>query len=93
MILIFPIGGVVYPIILQRLFERIGFGWGVRISGLVSGVGCIAATMMVTSLSQQKKPGPYFDVNTTVDMRFALLAVGGCFVALGKYRAFISWNI
>ncbi|KAF5374180.1 hypothetical protein D9615_008864 [Tricholomella constricta] len=30
------IGGVVYPIMLQRLFALVGFGWGVRISGLIS---------------------------------------------------------
>ena len=77
-------GGVVYPIILQRLFEHIGFAWGVRISGLASGVACIASIMMVTSLSRQKKPGPYFDVKTIADLRFVLLAIGSCFVALGK---------
>ena len=87
--LIATIGGVVYPIILQRLFEHIGFAWGVRISGLASGVACIAATMMVTSLSRQKKPGPYFDVKTIADLRFALLAIGSCFVALGKCHSHI----
>ncbi|KAG6889893.1 hypothetical protein C0995_013869 [Termitomyces sp. Mi166 len=39
------IGGVVYPIMLQRLFVSVGFGWGVRISGLVSAVCCIIATL------------------------------------------------
>ncbi|KIM36537.1 hypothetical protein M413DRAFT_78073 [Hebeloma cylindrosporum] len=82
------VGGVVYPIIFQRLFEHIGFAWGVRISGLASGVACIAATMMVTSLSRQKKPGPYFDVKTITDLRFALLAAGSCFVALGLFVPF-----
>jgi len=39
---------------------------------------------MVSSLSREKKPGPYFDVKTIMDVRFALLAVGSCFVALGE---------
>ncbi|KDR77522.1 hypothetical protein GALMADRAFT_406904 [Galerina marginata CBS 339.88] len=82
------LGGVVYPIVLQRLFEKIGFGWGVRISGLVSGVGCVIATLMVSSMSAQKKPGPYFDVKTIADARFVLLAIGSCFVALGLFIPF-----
>ncbi|KAF8148223.1 MFS general substrate transporter [Crassisporium funariophilum] len=82
------VGGVVFPIMLQFLFERVGFGWGVRISGLISGVGCIVSTLMITSLSAHKKPGPYFDIKTITDMRFALLATGSCFSALGLFIPF-----
>ncbi|PPQ80776.1 hypothetical protein CVT25_001913 [Psilocybe cyanescens] len=82
------VGGVVYPIMLQGLFERVGFGWGARISGLVSGVGCVVATLMVSSLSAQKKPGPYFDIKTIADASFLLLAIGSCFVALGLFIPF-----
>ncbi|KAF7320498.1 Monocarboxylate permease-like protein [Mycena chlorophos] len=42
------LGGVMYPIMLQRLFEQYGFAWGVRISGLVSGVICCIALATVT---------------------------------------------
>ncbi|CAA7266083.1 unnamed protein product [Cyclocybe aegerita] len=82
------LGGVVYPIMLQHLFETVGFGWGVRISGLISGVGCALATLMTTSLSAQKKPAPYFDLKTIADVPFALLAAGSCFVALGLFIPF-----
>lgn len=80
------IGGVVFPIMMQPLFERIGFGWGIRTIALVGGVGCTAATLMVTCLSAKKKPGPYFDVTTISDSKFILLAVGSCFVALGQFQ-------
>ncbi|KAF8955854.1 MFS general substrate transporter [Flammula alnicola] len=82
------LGGVVYPVMIQGLLEHIGFGWGVRIIGLVSGVGCIAAILMVTSLSSQRKPDPCFDIKTIADARFALLAAGSCFVALGLFIPF-----
>jgi MFS family permease len=39
---------------------------------------------MVSTLFRQKKTGPYFDINTITDARFALLATGGAFVALGE---------
>ena len=80
----FP-GGVVYPIILQSLFVHVGFGWGVRISGLVSSVICAISTLMVSSLFIQRKSAPYFDISALTDIRFALLATGSAFVLLGEF--------
>ncbi|KAF5314901.1 hypothetical protein D9619_007514 [Psilocybe cf. subviscida] len=82
------LGGVVFPIMMQRLFEQIGFGWGIRIIALIGFVGCTVATLTVTSLSTKKKPGPYFDVTTVSDSKFILLAIGSCFVALGLFNPF-----
>ncbi|KAF9476184.1 MFS general substrate transporter [Pholiota conissans] len=82
------LGGVAYPVMIQGLLECVGFGWGVRIIGLISGVGCIVATLMVSSRSVRRKPGPYFDSKTITDARFLLLAAGGCFVALGFFIPF-----
>ena len=76
---------MVYPIILENLFAKVGFSWGVRISGLVSSAICAIATLMVSSLFIQKKSGPYFDIRTILDIRFALLATGNAFVVLGKF--------
>ena len=80
----FP-GGVAYPIILQSLFAKVGFSWGVRISGLVSGVICTIATLIVSSLFNQTKAGPYFDISTIADIRFAFLATGSAFVVFGEF--------
>ena len=47
-------GGVLYPIrvVLQSLFAKVGFSWGVtsRTAGLVSSLICAIATLMVSSL-------------------------------------------
>ncbi|KAF7298577.1 Monocarboxylate permease-like protein [Mycena indigotica] len=93
-------GGVMYPIMLQRLFERYGFAWGVRISGLVSGVLCCIALMTVTrytppTTKQFPVDGlPYRRGAGTVmssfrDARFLLLAAGAALVALGLFIPFI----
>ena len=76
------LGGVIYPITFRALFEGVGFGWGVRISGLTSGVGCILTTLMVTSLSSHSN-AKHFDLKTITDSRFIFLVIGSCFVALG----------
>ncbi|KAF9465811.1 MFS general substrate transporter [Collybia nuda] len=82
------IGGVIYPIMLQQLFEAVGFGWGVRIAGLVSAVCCVTATLTVTSLSSAKKSGPCANIKTFSDFRYILLAAGSSFVALGLFIPF-----
>jgi hypothetical protein len=55
---------------------------GVRISGFVSSVICAIASLMVSSPFIQKKAGPYFVADK---LRFALLATGSVFVALGEF--------
>jgi hypothetical protein len=93
------LGGVIFPIVLQHLFETegIGFGWGVRVVGFVSLVGCGVAILTVTA-SRVEVP----DVNVKggreesshslscvwwraiTDVRFILLVMGSAFVALGE---------
>jgi hypothetical protein len=42
---------------------------------------------MVSSVFTQKKTGPYFDISTIADIRFAFLAIGSTFVALGEFKS------
>lgn len=74
---------------LQRLFGSLNFGWGVRVSGLVSGVCCAAATLIVTSLPSPKTADTCtLNIKTFADSRYVLLAIGSSFVSLGAF--FIS---
>lgn len=73
-----------YPVMLQRLFQLVGFGWGVRISGLLSGVLCCIAIATVTRYAPPKQRGATCKLSETLrDSRFVLLAAGSCLVALG----------
>lgn len=73
-----------YPMMLQRLFAEVGFGWGIRISGFVSGVGCIIAVLTVTSLTPVKCKETVWSISGALkDARFSLLVAGSMFVALG----------
>lgn len=96
------VGGVVYPIILQRIFISHGFRIGVLVSGLASAVACVVSALTVTTASKPTspshllsgaKPKPkvqrkLFDLKSITDTRFALLVVGSCFVALGLFTPF-----
>ncbi|KAF7296229.1 Monocarboxylate permease-like protein [Mycena chlorophos] len=99
-------GGVMYPLLLERLFAhpKIGFGWAVRISALLSVVLCVLAVLTV---SRYEAPGQNLRVTAKLrdrhaatadgarlsemcrDPRFALLALGSSFVALGLFIPFI----
>ncbi|KAJ7132725.1 major facilitator superfamily domain-containing protein [Mycena filopes] len=82
-------GGVVYPIMLQRLFETVGFAWGVRISGLVTAAVCCIAVATVTRYAPPKQRGATWKLlDTFKDARFVLLAAGSSFVALGLFIPF-----
>ncbi|KAJ7779428.1 MFS general substrate transporter [Mycena maculata] len=82
-------GGVMYPIMLQRLFQLVGFGWGVRISGLLSGLCCCVAIVTVTRYAPPKQRGETCKLwETFRDARFMMLALGSCLVALGLFIPF-----
>ncbi|KAJ7222828.1 MFS general substrate transporter [Mycena haematopus] len=82
-------GGIMYPIMLQRLFQLVGFGWGVRISGLISGVACCVAIATVTRYAPPKQRGATCKLlETLTDSRFVLLAAGSSCVALGLFIPF-----
>ncbi|KAJ7130716.1 major facilitator superfamily domain-containing protein [Mycena filopes] len=83
------VGGVVYPIMLQRLFQTVGFGWGVRISGLMTAVVCCIACATVTRYAPPKQRGATVKLSETFkDSRFVLLAGGSSLVALGLFIPF-----
>jgi hypothetical protein len=78
------LGGVIYPIMFERLLTQIGFGWSVRVSGFLSLACCALALATVTSrLPATGKSGPWIDTQTFKDKRFTLLAAGCFLVALG----------
>ena len=82
-----PAGGVVYPIMLQRLFITCGFGWGVRISGFICLVVCALACCAVTShLERERTSNPWFDLSHFRDDKFVLLIVGSVLISLGERR-------
>ncbi|KAH9849483.1 MFS general substrate transporter [Lenzites betulinus] len=83
------VGGVVYPIMFQHLFERVGFGWAVRISGFISLAACCIAVLTITSLrapTQQKTPS--LGLALFRDVPFMLVVGGSILICLGLFIPF-----
>jgi predicted MFS family arabinose efflux permease len=67
------LGGVIYPIILYRLLEPIGFGWSVRVMGFVSlATLLIPLAIMRVRVPPLKQRG-FFDWTAFTDVPFMVL--------------------
>ncbi|KAL1892896.1 hypothetical protein Sste5346_006789 [Sporothrix stenoceras] len=81
------IGGVVIPLMLQSLFDRVGWGWGIRVLALVSLILSGASNFLLRS-----RLPPALDASTHPDIRifrnipFALTTLG---VFLLEFALFI----
>ncbi|KAH9831436.1 MFS general substrate transporter [Rhodofomes roseus] len=79
-------GGLVYPIMFQRLFSEVGFGWAVRISGFFCFALCAVALAFVTRRKpEQKQPRPWFDLKLLKDTRFMLVVGSSFFISFGLF--------
>ncbi|KAG1725078.1 major facilitator superfamily domain-containing protein [Suillus paluster] len=79
------VGGVVFPIMLQRLFNTVGFGWAVRISAFVCLACGVIATATVSSRLPTRKPGPWVDVSSLKDANYALFVLGSAISCFGIF--------
>ena len=78
-----------YPIMFRQLFEQVGFGWAVRISGFISLAACCVAVLTTTSLHHPQPPAPQksksLDFAILRDAPFLLLIGGGILICFGSY--------
>ncbi|KAB5592443.1 transport protein [Ceratobasidium theobromae] len=78
-------GGIVFPIMLNKIFQRSGFAWGVRSTGFVV-LTClvIANPLMRTRLPPKSKrpPTPPLDIKAIISDTAYLFTVLGAFLVL-----------
>ncbi|KAH9906018.1 putative monocarboxylate permease [Xylariomycetidae sp. FL2044] len=84
------VGGLVYPVILdQLLFHRsIGFGWTLRVMGLVMLVTYLPCLVWLRPRLPPRKSGPWIDVSAFTELPFVLFSLGFFFIFWGLYFAF-----
>jgi MFS family permease len=90
------IGGIVFPLMLQRLFVKIGFAWATRVMGLIFLVMCSICIVLVRS-RLPPKPGASVlpDMRILRDPAFAFTTAGvfmmewGLFVPITYLSSYI----
>ncbi|KAF2196345.1 MFS general substrate transporter [Delitschia confertaspora ATCC 74209] len=75
------LGGIIYPLMLQSLLPKVGFGWATRIVGFVFVFCCVIANLLIRS-RLPPKPGQSImpDPKIFRDPGFAWLTAGAYFM-------------
>lgn len=87
------IGGVVFPLMLTSLFDRVGWAWAVRILGFICLTLLVFANLLVRKrLPPAKNASPHPDFRIFRDRAFAFLTAGVFLMEFGLFipLAYIS---
>ncbi|KAF1947196.1 major facilitator superfamily transporter [Clathrospora elynae] len=81
------VAGVVYPLMMRELFQKVGFGWAVRILSLVM-LATPSVSLVVLKPQytiKQKKNGPLFNAAFLRDTPYTLFIISYAFMVAGVY--------
>ncbi|CAD6443143.1 19c9a825-6b0e-4d99-a851-fafb9b4e9e4d [Sclerotinia trifoliorum] len=81
-------GGVIFPIMVQQLLPRIGYGWTMRSLGLIQLVCLGVCNLGIRQRVPPRKSGALIDYASFKDIPYMLFAAGMFFNFWGIYFAF-----
>ncbi|CEH16493.1 Monocarboxylate transporter [Ceraceosorus bombacis] len=87
------LGGVIFPIVLQRLLAEKGFGWAVRACAFIA-LGCLTFSCLTMKTRLPLRPQPmssflkFIDVGGFKDIRFCLATASAFCVFYGLFNPF-----
>lgn len=74
--------GIIYPILLNQLFPRIGFGWTVRAAAFLTLAMLVTAILTVRSRLPPRKVEKIFDFSPLREKAFLLVTIGETIIML-----------
>lgn len=78
-------GGVIYPIVLYRLIDRIGFGWSVRVIGFIA-LGTLILPIAVMKMRvKPPKARALIDFSAFTDLPFMVFTISTMIGFMGLY--------
>jgi predicted MFS family arabinose efflux permease len=82
------VGGLIFPVMVQKLLPKIGFGWTMRSLGLVDAVLLLTVNVFARQRVPPRRSGPILDLQSFKDLTYLLYGVGMFFTFWGVYFAF-----
>lgn len=82
------VGGVIFPLVMQDLFPRIGFGWATRVIALICLILLVVACLLIKSRLPKKpasKENVLPDFRIFKEPKFALTTAGIFFIEWGLF--------
>ena len=81
-------GGIVFPVIVQQLLPKVGFGWTVRVLGFVMLALQAIALVFVRPRLPPRKSGPLVEWAAFRELPYTLFSIGMFLAFWGLYFAF-----
>ncbi|KAL8755352.1 MAG: hypothetical protein Q9199_003702 [Rusavskia elegans] len=81
-------GGLVFPVIVQQLLPKVGFGWTVRVLGFVMLVLQVIAFLFLKPRIPPRKTGPLVELAAFRELPYTLFSIGMFLSFWGLYFAF-----
>ncbi|QIW99656.1 hypothetical protein AMS68_005174 [Peltaster fructicola] len=82
------LGGIIYPIIFHQLEPRIGFGWAVRVIGLIAITTLAVPCAVIKPLSKPPGRRKIFDMTILKELEFEIFNVATFLGFVGQYIPF-----
>ena len=80
------VGGIIFPLLLPKLFSTIGFAWAIRVMGLIFLVLVVIANLLIKSRLPPKAGASMWpDFRIFKDEIFALTTIGVFFIEWGLF--------
>ncbi|KAL9089756.1 MAG: hypothetical protein Q9165_005550 [Trypethelium subeluteriae] len=87
------LGGIIYPIVLYQLIDRIGFGWSVRVMGFIALATLLIPVTVMRMRFKSPKPRKLIDLAAFADLPYMLFTVATLigFIGLNVIIFYISF--
>ncbi|KAL3451105.1 major facilitator superfamily domain-containing protein [Aspergillus insuetus] len=82
------IGGVIYPILIRRLLDMIGFGWAIRVAGFVALFGLSTSCLVLKIRTLPANRRKLIDWAAFYEPPYALFNIGLFLCFMGLYTPF-----
>lgn len=80
-------GGLIFPAIAQQLLSKIGFGWTMRVIGLITLVCLTICNVLARPRVPPREAGPILELAAFTELPYTLFAASMFFVFWGVYFA------
>ncbi|KAI9835733.1 MAG: hypothetical protein M1819_001911 [Sarea resinae] len=85
-------GGIIFPLVAQQLFPKVGFGWTVRVMAFVVMFNVAVILALARTRLPPRKTGPLFEWAAFREPDYALFVVGTFLILWSTYFAYYYLN-
>ncbi|ORY00973.1 major facilitator superfamily domain-containing protein [Clohesyomyces aquaticus] len=82
------VGGLIYPVVVRQLLDKVGFGWTVRVLGFINVVSLAVVLAFMKTRLPPRTTGPIIDTSAFRDPPYMIHILGMCFLMAPVYFVF-----